>query len=373
VKTTTIALTLALASRLALAAPTSALSGADELGALQAQSELPAAMADVLSGQLQSARLLTALALIVPQPYEINVDNSIPTDTRLSWGDQGDWEQQLRQAAESAGLGVRFNAPAHALLIFRLPRIHRVTVGLPVASAQASSPAMAAAAAPATLTPPEHRETAHGLAMQPAPSEAASAKGWTMPAPAMPSPTVHLIDAIQMLMPPSLASSLELEVLAANLNAPAHWAPGSRWDALQSMLRGMGLQARQDGKTLRIAPWPGPDPEADPDAAVDQPTAAAADRSIPEFKPIALWTLKANQAISVGLEDWARASGWEVVWNVPEDWLVPNTAQFQGDFAAAAAQVIQSLASNGASIHADFYKGNRTLVVRSGSSVGEQH
>ncbi|MDA8258577.1 MAG: hypothetical protein M0Z99_23595, partial [Betaproteobacteria bacterium] len=98
---------------------------------------LPAAMADVLPGQAQSARLLTALALIVPQPYEINVDNSIPTDTRLSWGEQGDWEQQLRQAAESAGLGVRFNAPAHALLIFRLPRIHRVTVGLPAAPAQA--------------------------------------------------------------------------------------------------------------------------------------------------------------------------------------------------------------------------------------------
>ncbi|CDW96131.1 MULTISPECIES: toxin co-regulated pilus biosynthesis Q family protein [unclassified Thiomonas] len=331
---------------------------------------LPAAMADVLPGQPQSARLLTALALIVPQPYEINVDNSIPTDTRLSWGEQGDWEQQLRQAAESAGLGVRFNAPAHALLIFRLPRIHRVTVGLPAAPAQASSPGMAAAAAPATLSPHEPREPAQGPAMQPSGSKAAGGEGWSMPAPAMAARDVYLIDAIQMLMPPSLAPSLQLEVLAANLNAPAHWAPGSRWGALQSMLRGMGLQARLDGKTLRIAPVT----ESDSKAAAAQPTAApqrpmglaaapAAVKSIPVFKPIPLWTLKANQAISVGLDVWARASGWKVVWNVPQDWLVPNTVQFQGDFRVAATQVIQALAANGADIRADVYTANKTLVV----------
>ncbi len=331
---------------------------------------LPAAMADVLPGQPQSARLLTALALIAPQPYEINVDNSIPTDTRLSWGEQGDWEQQLRQAAESAGLGVRFNAPGHALLIFRLPRIHRVRVGLPAEPAQTSSPGMPAAAATATLTLPEPREPAHGPAMQPAPSEATSAKGWSMPAPAMPSRTVHLIDAIQMLMPPSLAPSLQLEVLAANLNAPAHWAHGTRWGALQSMLRGMGLQACLDGKTLRIAPVT----ESAPKAAATQQTAApqrqvvpavapAAVRSIPVFKPIPLWTLKANQAISLGLDAWAHASGWKVVWNVPQDWLVPNTVQFQGDFRAAATQVIQALAANGADIRADVYNANKTLVV----------
>jgi len=331
---------------------------------------LPAAMADVLPGQPQSARLLTALALIVPQPYEINVDNSIPTDTRLSWGEQGDWEQQLRQAAESAGLGVRFNAPAHALLIFRLPRIHRVAVGLPAAPAQTSSPGMPAAAAPATLTPPEPRETAQEPTTPPARSKAAGGEGWALPAPAMPARAVHLIDAIQMLMPPSLAPSLQLEVLAANLNAPAHWAPSTRWDALQSMLRGMGLQARLDGKTLRIAPLT----ELAPKAAATQQTAApqrpvvpaaapAAVRSIPAFKPIPLWTLKANQAISVGLDAWAGASGWKVVWNVPQDWLVPNTVQFQGDFRAAATQVIQALAANGADIRADVYTANKTLVV----------
>ena len=339
---------------------------------------MPAALADT-PAQLapQSARLLTALALIVPQPYEINVDNSIPTDTRLAWGGQGDWEQQLRQAAESAGLGVRFNAPAHALLIFRLPRIHRVAVGLPAAPAQTSSPGMPAAAAPPTLTPREPREIAQEPTMQPAPSMAARGDVWSMHAPAMPARVMHLIDAIQMLIPPSLAPSLQLEVLAANLNAPAHWTPGSRWGALQAMLRVMGLQARQDGKTLRIAPWPGPDPEAaaaKPIAAPQHPvvpaSAPAAVRSIPAFKPIPLWTLKANQAISVGLDDWAHASGWKVVWNVPQDWLVPNTVQFQGDFRAAATQVIQALAANGADIRADVYTANKTLVVHAAGQGG---
>jgi hypothetical protein len=334
---------------------------------------MPAALA-AMPDQVapQSARLLTALALIVPQPYEINVDNSIPTDTRLSWGEQGDWEQQLRQAAESAGLGVRFNTPAHALLIFRLPRIHRVTVGLPAAPASASSPEMAApfAVAPATLRPPAQRVTAQEPTMHPAPSVAVRGDGWSMPAPAMSAKGVHLIDAIQMLMPPSLAPSLQLEVLAANLNAPAHWAPGTRWGALQSMLREMGLQARLDGKTLRIAPVSESDTKATasqqsvaPQRPIVPAAAPAAVRSIPVFKPIPLWTLKANQAISVGLDAWAHASGWKVVWNIPQDWLVPNTVQFQGDFRAAATQVIQALAANGADIRGDVYTANKTLVV----------
>ena len=206
--------------------------------------------------------------------------------------------------------------------------------------------------------------------MQPAPSMAARGDVWSMPAPAMPARVMHLIDAIQMLIPPSLAPSLQLEVMAADLNAPAHWTPGSRWGALQAMLRVMGLQARLDGKTLRIAPVT----ESDPKAAAARPTAApqrpmvpaaapAAVRIIPVFKPIPLWTLKANQAISVGLDAWAGASGWKVVWNVPQDWLVPNTVQFQGDFRAAATQVIQALAANGADIRADVYTANKTLVV----------
>ena len=311
---------------------------------------LPTAMADVPPVQNQSARLLTALALIVPQPYEINVDNSIPTDTRLSWEERGDWQQQLRQAAESAGLGVRFNVPEHALLIFRLPRIHRVTVGSVDQGAQTSPP---------------------GAQYRPRMTSADDA--WSMPAPAMPARTVHLIDAIQALMPPSLATTLQLEILATDLNTPAHWEPGTRWDALQTMLRRMGLQAQMRGMTLHIAPIgdSGGDAQTLRDGAPDPslPPTLPASPASSAFQPIPLWTLEANQSISAGLKTWAQAAGWAVVWDLPQDWLVPNTTHFQGDFRAAATQVIQALAANGANVRATVYQGNKTLVVTSSGDI----
>ncbi|AOI94163.1 pilus assembly protein [Burkholderia pseudomultivorans] len=63
------------------------------------------------------------------------------------------------------------------------------------------------------------------------------------------------------------------------------------------------------------------------------------------------------------LQSWAARAGWTVVWDVQQDWIVPNAATFVGDFVSAAQQVIEALASNGADIRADLYTGNRSMVV----------
>ncbi|KVS13920.1 pilus assembly protein [Burkholderia multivorans] len=63
------------------------------------------------------------------------------------------------------------------------------------------------------------------------------------------------------------------------------------------------------------------------------------------------------------LQSWAARAGWTVVWDVQQDWIVPNSATFPGGFESAAQQVIEALAANGADVRADLYTGNKSMVV----------
>ncbi|WP_205185724.1 toxin co-regulated pilus biosynthesis Q family protein [Burkholderia sp. LMG 13014] len=73
--------------------------------------------------------------------------------------------------------------------------------------------------------------------------------------------------------------------------------------------------------------------------------------------------LVAGKSIQSQLQAWAVRAGWTVVWDVQQDWIVPNAATFTGDFVSAAQQVIEALAANGADVRADLYTGNRSMVV----------
>ncbi|WP_321959259.1 toxin co-regulated pilus biosynthesis Q family protein [Burkholderia cenocepacia] len=86
-------------------------------------------------------------------------------------------------------------------------------------------------------------------------------------------------------------------------------------------------------------------------------TAIVAEKSIDAF------ALVGGQPIQTQLQSWAARAGWTVVWDVQQDWIVPNAATFTGDFASAAQQVIEALAANGADVRADLYTGNRSMVV----------
>jgi hypothetical protein len=290
---------------------------------------LPAAMADVLPGQPQSARLLTALALIVPQPYEINVDNSIPTDTRLSWGEQGDWEQQLRQAAESAGLGVRFNVPARSLLIFRLPRIHRVTVGLTAAT---------------VATPRDDAPLVTG----------ADGSAWQTHIAA--GGPMGLSSALFRILPSDLAAA-NIEIVGLSDSQPVSWQAGSRRQALMQVAQSAHARVIVTPQNIRLEP-----------ASVGSTAVASASAGGPLPIPapdLSSLSLVAGKPLGEQLREQGKARGWTVIWKLPHDWIVPNRAAFSSDFPKAVQEIVRDLAANGADIGADVYQGNRTVVVHS--------
>lgn len=83
----------------------------------------------------------------------------------------------------------------------------------------------------------------------------------------------------------------------------------------------------------------------------------------PIVNPVPRWTLTAGHAIGQELKNWGSQSGWNVIWNLPRDVIVPSTTEFVGEFKAAATNVIETLAANGVLIHAKFYDGNKTMVI----------
>lgn len=73
--------------------------------------------------------------------------------------------------------------------------------------------------------------------------------------------------------------------------------------------------------------------------------------------------LMGGSSLERQLDGWAKQSGWTLVWNLQQDWIVPAGARFEGGFVVAAKEVIESLAKNGVDVRADVYSTNRTLVV----------
>lgn len=79
--------------------------------------------------------------------------------------------------------------------------------------------------------------------------------------------------------------------------------------------------------------------------------------------PSPSWTLSAGGLVGKQIAGWGDASGWHVIWNCKRDWVVSSTTKFQGDFKAAASQVLEDISNEGAQIHGVFYQGNHTLVI----------
>jgi len=87
----------------------------------------------------------------------------------------------------------------------------------------------------------------------------------------------------------------------------------------------------------------------------------------PEPPPVQKWTLEAGETIGHELQKWGDKAGWKVVWGMQKDWTVPASTVFEGEFSKVAGAVIQTLAANGALIHAQFYEGNNTMVITGAS------
>jgi len=80
-------------------------------------------------------------------------------------------------------------------------------------------------------------------------------------------------------------------------------------------------------------------------------------------EPEQLWQLKQGETIRSELSKWAKDSGWSLVWQFDKDWVIPSNSEFTGSFDIASAKVVETLASNGILIHANFFSANKTLVI----------
>jgi len=96
---------------------------------------------------------------------------------------------------------------------------------------------------------------------------------------------------------------------------------------------------------------------------IDLPISPAPLKKLPIVPADPVWTLKVGRTIGQELQAWGETAGWKVIWSFPKDWSVPSTTTFQGDFKTAASAVIQTLALNGALVRAQFYDGNKTMIV----------
>lgn len=92
---------------------------------------------------------------------------------------------------------------------------------------------------------------------------------------------------------------------------------------------------------------------------------------LPIQKSPSIWVLHSGKTIGHDLSTWGEKAGWKVIWTMSKDWVTPSTTQFHGDFQEAATEVITTLAANGAFVHAQFYVGNKTMVV-TGAGVAPQ-
>ena len=97
-----------------------------------------------------------------------------------------------------------------------------------------------------------------------------------------------------------------------------------------------------------------------PLALADQPCAGQA---CVTAKTDAPFLINGGERLSKGLEDYAHANGWTVVWNVQEDWIAPGLTSFHGPFEKASEDFIRSLVANGVDVHAKYFTGNKTMVV----------
>lgn len=63
------------------------------------------------------------------------------------------------------------------------------------------------------------------------------------------------------------------------------------------------------------------------------------------------------------LDKWASATGWKVVWNSDHDYPLVASASFSGDFQKASSDLVTALKDVRPQITADYYQGNKVVVI----------
>lgn len=173
--------------------------------------------------------------------------------------------------------------------------------------------------------------------------------GWNAPIAA--GGPVPLEDAMLRIAPESGSRNVSIEGIDGNM--PVSWSAGTRLQALRTIIGAAHAYAVISTDGLVIKPMP-----ANAKAIAKTPEQKSAPKPV-----IPAYTLRAGEPIEDQLRGWAKHAGWTLIWDAPQDWVVPGDAAFGTDFESAAKSVLEALSKNGADIRGDLYPANHTLVV----------
>jgi len=77
------------------------------------------------------------------------------------------------------------------------------------------------------------------------------------------------------------------------------------------------------------------------------------------------WDVRQGETLSQLLHRWGDDAGFTIVYQADTDYVLQSNVVIRGTFAEASGQVIESFANANPPITADFYTGNKVIVVRS--------
>ena len=75
------------------------------------------------------------------------------------------------------------------------------------------------------------------------------------------------------------------------------------------------------------------------------------------------WSARQGFRLQEVLEAWAACEGWTVQWQTDRQYVLQASATLQGDFVAAAAELIGAFSRAEPPAFGEFYQANRVLVV----------
>jgi hypothetical protein len=91
------------------------------------------------------------------------------------------------------------------------------------------------------------------------------------------------------------------------------------------------------------------------------------DPSNPFIDSSSEWEVRQGETLSQLLNRWGDDSGFTIVYQADTDYVLQANVVIRGTFSEASGQVIESFASAKPPITADFFLGNKVIVVRSAS------
>ncbi|VTU46189.1 Toxin co-regulated pilus biosynthesis protein Q (plasmid) [Variovorax sp. SRS16] len=260
-----------------------------------------------------------ALAKIVPEPFEVNVDSRIPADTVLRWDDSVDWMAALKQAAAKSNLMLRPRWDAGLIDVVPGPK--------PAVKAVDPTPTVAAAA--------------------PVSAPVAVVAAVTMPRTSGPAATG--------LMPTSAAAPAPVATMAPT-SAPGPVA------ATAPTLTNVATTVTKPAVAERK-----PEPEKISQIAKPTPVKAPTGPT---------WSVQIKDLnLATTFQRWAAVAGWKVRWDADKHVMVEAPDSFTGSFEDAVTAQLSSpgIAYSSYPLEVCFYPNTPPLarVTRKGDQAKE--